>query len=84
MLQLGLQNNDFFIVALIEHDSDYLDQDTSDGAFSAGINFKPSLGPKIDFTEVSGYGNNVNRVASANIEEINTVASANIEEINRV
>lgn len=76
-----MQNNDFFIVALIEHDSDYLDQDTSDGAFSAGINFKSSLGPKIDFTEVSGYGNDVIGVASANIAAVKGVATANISEV---
>ena len=77
-----MQNNDFFIVAIIEHDSDYLDVDTSDGAFTVGINFKSSLGPKIDFTEVSGYGNDVIGVASADIGEINAVATANVGELN--
>ena len=76
-----MQNNDSFIVAIIEHDSDYLDQDTSDGAFTVGINFKSSLGPKIDFTEVSGYGNDVIGVASADIGEVNAVATANISEV---
>ena len=33
---------------------------------------------------VSGYGNDVNRLASANIGEINRVATANIAEINRL
>ena len=76
-----MQNNDSFIVAIIEHDSDYLDQDTSDGAFTVGINFKSSLGPKIDFTEVSGYGNDVIGVASANIAAVKGVATANISEV---
>tara|TARA_R100001443_G_scaffold113230_1_gene127634 strand:- start:3286 stop:3831 length:546 start_codon:yes stop_codon:yes gene_type:complete len=38
----------------------------------------------IDYTGVSGYGHDVNSLASANIGKVNTVATANIGKVNSV
>ena len=38
----------------------------------------------IDYTAASGYGQNVNTVAAANIGKVNTVATANIGKVNSV
>ena len=74
-----IKNNDAFIIAIVNHTSDYLDQDTSDGVFSNAINFS---GITIDYTLApTGYGNNVIGVPSANISTVNAVATANIEKI---
>ena len=38
----------------------------------------------VDYTEASGYGQNVNTVAAANIGKVNSVATANIGKVNSV
>ena len=74
-----IKNNDAFIIAIVNHTSDYLDQDTSDGVFANAINFS---GITIDYTLApTGYGNNVIGIPSANISTVNAVATANIEKI---
>ena len=76
-----MKNNDYFIIALVEHDSDYPDTDTSNGTFSAGINFGSSI--RLNYT-LAGYSNNVNGVAAANIAKVNGVATANISKVNGI
>jgi hypothetical protein len=89
-LRTDMQNNNVVIVCFMDYTNDYLNVDPSSTTslkLGGRYNEASSAGQRlrINYTEVAaGYGNNVNRVASANIEEINTVASANIEEINRV
>ena len=77
-----IKNNNAFIIALVEADSDYPDTDTSDDVFAAGINFSLAGNLSINYTLApTGYGNNVIGVPSANISTINAVATANIEKI---
>lgn len=77
-----IKNNNAFIIALIEADSDYTDTDTSDDSFTAGINFSLAGYTSINYTLApTGYGNNIIGVPSANISTVNAVATANIEKI---
>ena len=77
-----MENDDYFIIALVEHDSDYADTDTSDGSWTAGINFGGTL--QLDYTLATGYSNSVNGVASANISKVNGVATADISKVNGI
>jgi hypothetical protein len=77
-----MKNDDYFIIALVEHDSDYADADTSNGSWTSGINFGGTL--QLDYTLATGYSNNVNGVAAANIAKINGVATANINKVNGI
>lgn len=74
-----IKNEDVFIIALVEADSDYTDTDTADGSFSCGINFGGTI--QLDYTLATGYGNKVNGVASGNIGKVDGVATANIEKV---
>ena len=76
-----MKNNDYLIIALVEHDSDYPDTDTSNGTFGAGIAFGSSI--RLNYT-LAGYSNNVNGVAAANIAKVNGVATANISKVNGI
>ena len=54
-----IQNNDFFIVAVVDYDYDYLNVQPSSIGASGGFfadNSGTSKDPKIDFTEATGYG----------------------------
>ena len=81
---LDIQNNDFFIVAMVDYDYDYLNVQPSSikvcGGFFAD-NSGTSKDPKIDFTEATGYGHLVSGVASANIDKVKGVATANISKV---
>ena len=77
-----MKNNDYFIIALVEHDSDFQDTDTADGAWYVGINFGGAI--QLSFILATGYGNAVNGVASANIGKINGAATADIDKVNGV
>ena len=77
-----IKNNNAFIIALVEADSDYSDTDTSDTADDVGINFSLAGYTSINYTLApTGYGNNIIGVSSANISTVNAVATANIEKI---
>tara|TARA_R100001082_G_scaffold2252_1_gene2005 strand:+ start:1095 stop:1769 length:675 start_codon:yes stop_codon:yes gene_type:complete len=81
----AIQNNDSFICALVNHDSDYQDTDSlggTSGNESTGISWGGTH--TLVVTVASGYGNDINTVASANIGKVNTVATANIEKINGI
>ena len=80
-----------FIVALVEFDHDYSNvAPAQDGTFRrVGLyysdNSGTSLDPYIEYTLAeTGYANNVNGVASANIGSVIGVATANIDKINGV
>ena len=77
-----IKNNNAFIIALVEADSDYSDTDTSDTADDVGINFSLAGYTSINYTLApTGYGNNIIGVSSANISTVNAVVTANIEKI---
>lgn len=76
-----IKNNNAFIIALIEADSDYTDTDTSDDAFTAGINFSLAGYTSINYTLATGYSHDIMGLAAANIGKVNTVATANVGKI---
>ena len=74
-----IKNNNNFILAIVEHDSDFINLDQtniSDISINLGITIT------LDYTLAPvGYSNIVNGVASANIGEVIGVATANIEKV---
>lgn len=76
----AIQNNNSFICAVVDHDSDFQDTDSlsSDGNTTVGIDFSGTITLVVT---LAGYGNDVNLVASANIGEVNGVATASIDKI---
>ena len=74
-----IKNNDHFTVAIIDHDNDYANTDTGSTS-DININFDVTI--TLDYTLApTGYGNDVNSVASANIAKVIGVATADIEKI---
>lgn len=78
-------SDDFFIIALVQFDNDYLNVDPpipvslTTGVFLSEVSNtaqKPTLRYNL------GYGNDVIGLAAANIGKINTVATANIGKVN--
>jgi len=76
-----IKNNDHFTLAIVEHDSDYTNLDQANIS-DISINFSTTI--TLDYTLVTGYGNAVNGVASANIGKVNGVATASISKVNGV
>ena len=87
-----LQSLSVFAICFVGYDNDYLNVDPG---FSSGISQNTGMyyanatdaakRPYIDYTlAATGYANNVNGVASANIGSVLGVATANISEINGV
>ena len=76
----AIQNNNSFICAIVDHDSDFQDTDSLSGSGSTtvGIDFSGTITLVVTF---AGYANDVNLVASANIGEVNGVASGDIDKI---
>jgi len=76
----AIQNNNSFICAVVDHDSDFQDTDSLSGSgnTTVGIDFSGTITLVVT---LAGYGNDVNLVASANIGEVNGVASGDISEI---
>tara|TARA_R100000315_G_C5232114_1_gene143166 strand:- start:1679 stop:2350 length:672 start_codon:yes stop_codon:yes gene_type:complete len=76
----AIQNNNSFICAVVDHDSDFQDTDSlsGNGNTTVGIDFSGTITLVVT---LAGYGNDVNLVASANIGEVNNVATANIDKI---
>ena len=76
----AIQNNNSFICAIVDHDSDFQDTDSLSGSgnTTVGINFSGTITLVVT---LAGYGNDVNLVASANIGEVNGVASGSIDKI---
>jgi len=84
-----LQNDSVFAICLVDYDYDYLNQDPGTSlSRNTGLHYTNYTGtsrdPKIEYTLATGYGNNVNGVAAANIGSVIGVATANIDKINGV
>ena len=80
-----IQNNDFFIVAMVDYDYDYLNVQPSSlgasGSFYAD-NSGTSKDPKIDFTEAAaGYTHTVLGITPDSMEKVKGVAKANISKV---
>ena len=76
-----IKNNDNFTIALVEYDSDYLDTDTANGNWVAGIAFGGTI--ELDYTVAAATDvTSVNTIAKSNITSYNTITSANIDELN--
>ncbi len=77
-----IENNDSFIVAVIDNDNDYANSDTTATA-DITIDFDVTI--TLDYTLApTGYGHKVNTVASGSIGKVNTVATASIGKVNTV
>lgn len=77
-----IQNNNAFIVAIVEHDFDYANG-ASGLAISRidGIGFGTTI--NLTYTEASSTSiTSVNGIALASIEEMNAIADSNIEKLN--
>ena len=77
-----IQNNDFLIVCLINHDNDYSNVEAgSSTQHENGINFGTTA--YLTYTETSsGYTHDIIGLAAASISKVNSVATANIGKIN--
>ena len=82
-----IKDNNEFKVVIMSYDYDYVDTAPT-SLYELGMyfgNYGTSRAPKIDYTEaVTGYGNNVSGVASADISVINGIATANISKVNGI
>ena len=81
----AIQSQNNFVCAIVEHDSDSQDTDSSGGAssfeVSVGIDFAGTI--TLDVTEASaGYSHDINGLAAASISKVNALATANIGKIN--
>ena len=76
----AIQNNNSFICAIVDHDSDFQDTDSlsSSGATTVSIDFSGTITLVVT---LAGYGNDVNNVTSSNIAKVNNVATADIDKI---
>ena len=85
-----MQSNDVVIVCLMDYTNDYLNTAPSSGNnLRCGGYFSEwsgtSYDPHIDYTlAATGYANDVNGVASANIGKVNGVATASISKVNGI
>jgi hypothetical protein len=81
-----IQNNDYFIVAVIQYDNDYLNVDPgSTTILQAGVAFGTAA--YLDYTEAASGPANVASflgVAKANIDTINAISFSNISELNGI
>ena len=76
-----IKDNDNFTIALVEHDSDYLDTDTANGQFVSGVAFGSTI--ELDYTVAASTDvTSVNTIAKANITSYNSIAAANIDKLN--
>ena len=85
-----IQNNDDFIVALVNHNNDFSNSAAgSSTTQNSGLNLSSLSNARIIFTETAvaaGPTNltSLNTIAKASITSFNTITLANIEEINTV
>lgn len=89
-LRSDMQNNNIVIICLMNYTQDYLNSAlTSNESKTVGFYWTDQSGtsrdPYIDYTlAATGYANNVNGVAAANIAKVNGVATANISKVNGI
>ena len=89
-LRTDMQNDNVVIICLMDYTNDYLNSAVGStttlnyGGYYANYT-GTSRDPYIEYTiAATGYANNVNGVAAANIGKINGVATANIEKVNGI
>ena len=89
-LRADMQNNNVVIICFMDYTNDYLNSAVGSnvylnyGAYMTNYT-GTSRDPYIEYTVAStGYANNVNGVALANIGKINGVATASIEKVNGI
>lgn len=84
-----IQNNNYFICAVIEHDHDYSDSDPGTATTkAAGIRWGSNSSFSLSFDESAASGpanlTSLNSIAKASITSFNTTTIANISSINGV
>ena len=80
-----IQNNNYFICAVIQYDNDYLNTDpgTNIGQLNNSINFGTTA--YLDYQVASSSDiTSLNGIARASITSFNTIALANIDQINGI
>jgi len=81
-----IENNDYFICAVIEHDHDYSNvEDLATGGYNNGIDFSTTA--YLDYTEAASGPANVASflgITKANISTINTITLGNVSELNGI
>ena len=88
-LLTDMKNQNVVIICFMDYTNDYLNSAlTSNVTLNCGAYYAEYTGttrdPKIDYTLATGYANDVNGVASANIGKVMGVATANIEKVNGI
>ena len=88
-LLTDMENNNVVIICFMDYTNDYLNSAVSSGFLNAGGTYTnyTSTGrdPKIDYTlAATGYSNNVNGVAAANISKVNGIETASISKVNGI
>tara|TARA_Y100001963_G_scaffold147087_1_gene222924 strand:+ start:75 stop:824 length:750 start_codon:yes stop_codon:yes gene_type:complete len=89
-LLTDMKNNDVVIVCFMDYTNDYLNVAPSTGSFlNCGGYYaektSPDYRPHIAYTlAATGYANNVNGIAAANIGKINGIATASISKVNGI
>lgn len=81
-----IQNNNYFICAVIEYDHDYLDTaPSSNSSFYNSVDFASANLAYLDYTEAAGSDvATLNGLISSDITSFNTIAHADIEAINGI
>ena len=85
-LLADIKNNNVVIVCFMDYTNDYLNVAPSSASLNCGAFYaeNATYRPHIDYTLATGYANNVNGVAAANIGKINGVATASISKVNGI
>jgi hypothetical protein len=74
--------NGELILGVVDYEYDYLNLQPDPGEiFSLGIQYSSGTAPYLSYTAVTGYGNTVTGVVSANIGEVIGVATADIGKV---
>ena len=80
-----IKNNNYFIIAIINHDYDYSNAEPSAGNNKVSITFADQSGtstdPRITYTLSTGYSHDIMGLAAASIGKVNTVATANVGKV---
>ena len=78
----AIQNNNAFIVALIQYDNDYLDSDPG-GASTSKSGVAWGTTPFLNYTVSAATDvTSVNTISKSNITSYNTITAANIDKLN--
>ena len=86
-LLTDMKNNNVVTICFMDYTNDYLNSAlTSNASLNCGGYYAENYAkrPHIDYTLATGYANDVNGVASANIGKVMGVATANIEKVNGI